>query len=58
MMLTAILVFTGWIGCQIESVLGATLEKRGLVTKGTVNAFSILGGIVIMWVHLGSPFFS
>ena len=58
MMLTAFLVFTGWIGCQIDSVLGATLENRGLLTKGTVNAFSILGGIVIMWVYLGSPFFS
>ena len=28
----------GWIGCQIDSLLGALLENRGFMTKGTVNA--------------------
>ncbi|MEK9731699.1 MAG: DUF92 domain-containing protein [Candidatus Poseidoniales archaeon] len=56
--LTGVLVATGWIGCQIDSILGATLENRGLLTKGTVNAFSILGGVIIMWVYLGMPFFA
>ncbi len=58
MMITIVLVATGWLGCQIDSVLGATLENRGLLTKGTVNALSILGGILIMWAYLGMPLFS
>jgi len=46
----------GFIGCQIDSVLGAVLENRGLMTKGTVNAAAISCGILIMWWALGSHF--
>ncbi len=37
----------GFLGCQIDSVLGATLERRGIVGKRTVNLVSTsLGGIL------------
>ena len=38
----------GWLGCQVDSVLGAVLENRGLMTKGTVNAAAIAFGIIAM----------
>ncbi|MGC8912441.1 MAG: DUF92 domain-containing protein [Thermoplasmata archaeon] len=44
----------GFAGCQIDSVLGATLENRGLLTKGTNNLFSIsltvMLAVVIIWL--------
>ena len=45
----------GFLGCQIDSVLGAVLENRGLLTKGSVNAISIISGVLIMWLYLGQP---
>jgi len=39
----------GWIGCQIDSVLGAVLENRGLMTKGTVNAAAISCGMLLAY---------
>ncbi len=46
----------GFLGCQIDSILGAVLENRGLMTKGTVNTAAISFGIVIMWWAIGAPF--
>ena len=37
----------GFIGCQIDSLFGATLENRGLIGKGTVNALAIGSGALI-----------
>ena len=34
----------GWTGCQIDSILGALFENRGLMTKGQVNLASIAFG--------------
>ena len=45
----------GILGCQIDSVLGAVLENRGLLTKGSVNALSIIAGVALMWLYLGTP---
>ena len=45
----AVVTIIGWIGCQIDSVLGATLENRGLIGKGQVNALSIACGSLIAW---------
>ena len=45
-------VAIGWIGCQIDSFLGAWFENRGLLTKGGVNALSILSGMLIMLAWL------
>src|SRR6056300_1112352 len=39
--LTAVLALVGWLGCQIDSYLGALLENRGYLTKGSVNALAI-----------------
>jgi uncharacterized protein (TIGR00297 family) len=42
----------GFLGCQIDSVIGATLENRGKVSKLTNNLFSISLGTAIAWMVL------
>lgn len=37
----------GFIGCQIDSLLGAWFENRGYIGKGTVNALAISGGALL-----------
>lgn len=37
----------GFVGCQIDSLLGATLENRNILSKGEVNFLSALFAIVI-----------
>ena len=39
----------GWLGCQVDSVLGMGLENRGLIGKHTVNALAIGLGIGAAW---------
>jgi len=51
----AVAALIGWLGCQVDSVLGAVLENRGLMTKGSVNAAAITFGILTMWWYLGTP---
>ena len=53
--LALLVAIIGWLGCQVDSILGAVLENRGLMTKGTVNAAAITFGILAMWWHLGFP---
>ncbi|NCF96483.1 MAG: DUF92 domain-containing protein, partial [Euryarchaeota archaeon] len=53
--LAILVAVIGWLGCQVDSFLGALLENRGLMTKGTVNAAAITSGIIAMWLYLGSP---
>ena len=53
--LALLVAIFGWLGCQVDSILGAVLENRGLMTKGTVNAAAITFGILAMWWHLGFP---
>ena len=53
--LALLVALIGWLGCQVDSVLGAVLENRGMMTKGTVNAAAITSGIIAMWLYLGSP---
>ena len=37
----------GFLGCQIDSLLGATLERKGLIGKRSVNLISTaLGGVI------------
>ena len=52
--LGAVLAVIGWLGCQIDSYLGALLENRGYMSKGAVNASTITGGVLLMAVYLGS----
>lgn len=50
--LCGVLAVIGWLGCQIDSYLGAILENRGYMTKGSVNASAISGGVVLMFLYL------
>jgi uncharacterized protein (TIGR00297 family) len=52
MQLTGVLALIGWLGCQIDSYLGALLENRGHLTKGSVNALAITSGVVLMGAYL------
>ncbi len=42
----------GFVGCQIDSVIGATLERRGLVNKKTTNLLATSAGAVIAYLIL------
>ena len=42
----------GWIGCQVDSILGALFENRGYLTKGGVNTLAITSGMMLMWAWL------
>jgi uncharacterized protein (TIGR00297 family) len=42
----------GWIGCQVDSLLGALFENRGYLTKGGVNTLAITSGMMLMWAWL------
>lgn len=43
----ATVVVAGLLGCQIDSVLGETLENRGYLTKGTTNFLGMLSAVAI-----------
>lgn len=38
------LILFGWVGCQVDSILGAILENRGFMGKHSVNFISTLSG--------------
>jgi uncharacterized protein (TIGR00297 family) len=40
-------ILAGFVGCQVDSVLGATLEIRGLVSKEEVNILGIASATVL-----------
>ncbi len=42
----------GFVGCQIDSVIGATLERRGLVNKKTTNLLATCTGAVLAYLIL------
>ncbi len=43
----------GWLGCQLDSLLGATLQKKGLLTNNTVNFVTIgLGALCSIPIFL------
>jgi uncharacterized protein (TIGR00297 family) len=37
----------GFLGCQVDSVLGETLENRGYLTKGSTNFLGMLSAVAI-----------
>jgi uncharacterized protein (TIGR00297 family) len=39
----------GFLGCQVDSVIGATLERRGLVSKKTNNLISTSLGAILAY---------
>ena len=40
----------GFLGCQLDSVIGATLETQGKVSKLTNNLVSISVGTIVAWM--------
>ncbi|MGA9840393.1 MAG: DUF92 domain-containing protein [Thermoplasmata archaeon] len=40
-------VLAGFLGCQVDSVLGETLENRGYLTKGSTNFLGMLSSVAI-----------
>ena len=45
--------FVGFVGCQIDSVVGATLERKGYIGKTTTNLIATsLGGILAVLLLL------
>lgn len=45
-----LILVIGFTGCQIDSVIGATLENNGYVSKLTNNLMSIALGTIIAWL--------
>jgi uncharacterized protein (TIGR00297 family) len=44
----------GFLGCQLDSVLGELLENRGYLTKGGTNLVSMTGSVLIALGFLGA----
>jgi len=42
-----VVTLVGWIGCQIDSILGALLENKGYLGKHSVNFLSTISGAII-----------
>jgi uncharacterized protein (TIGR00297 family) len=42
----------GFIGCQIDSILGATLEPKGLISNNGVNLVATSLGGLIAWMMI------
>jgi len=42
-------IVIGFVGCQIDSVIGATLEQRGFVDKRTTNLIATTAGTVLAY---------
>jgi uncharacterized protein (TIGR00297 family) len=42
----------GFLGCQVDSVLGETLENRGYLTKGSTNFLGMVSGILFALLFL------
>ncbi len=45
----------GFMGCQIDSLLGATLEKKGYIGKASVNLISAVLTVVMIWMVIVCP---
>ena len=45
--LFVVVIVIGWLGCQVDSILGALLENRGFLGKHSVNFLSTLAGALI-----------
>jgi uncharacterized protein (TIGR00297 family) len=45
--LVGVVTAAGFLGCQVDSLLGETLENRGYLTKGTTNFLGMLAAVGI-----------
>ena len=39
-----VVTIVGWLGCQVDSILGELLENKGYIGKHTVNFLATLSG--------------
>jgi uncharacterized protein (TIGR00297 family) len=44
----------GFVGCQIDSVIGATLERKGFVNKKTTNLLATCSGAILSYLLLAA----
>jgi len=49
-----LIIVVGFVGCHIDSVIGATLEQRGLVNKKTNNLLSTSLGALLAYVAMAT----
>ena len=50
--LFTVVTIIGWLGCQVDSILGAVFENRGIIGKHTVNFLATLSGaLMAIFVH-------
>ncbi len=47
-----VIAIIGFTGCKIDSVIGATLERKGLVNKKTTNLLATCAGGVLAFLAL------
>jgi uncharacterized membrane protein len=45
-------ICVGFLGCHIDSVMGATLERRKIFNKHHTNFSSIALGAIIAWIWI------
>ena len=45
-----LITFVGWMGCQVDSVLGALLENKGYLGKHSVNFLATLSGAMMAFI--------
>ena len=51
-----LITFVGWLGCQVDSVLGALLENEGYIGKHSVNFLATLSGAMMAFMAWGRVF--
>ncbi len=51
--LIVVVTIAGFLGCQVDSVLGETLENRGYLTKGSTNFLGMLAAVAIAAAAVG-----
>ena len=47
MTLFIVVTIIGWLGCQVDSILGAVFENKGIIGKHTVNFLATLSGALM-----------
>lgn len=45
-----VITLLGFVGCQVDSLLGSLFENRGKMSKGQVNAFSTLIAVALAFI--------
>jgi uncharacterized protein (TIGR00297 family) len=53
-LLIGVAAAAGFLGCQIDSVLGETLENRGYLTKGSTNFLGMVASVLVAVALIGA----